>query len=164
MSSRELAKDGASKKDKKAPDVVLPDSIKTLIDKANIPKEEKARIAIQIASYFRGPLPPPDILEAYNQIVDGGAERIFRKFEEQSEHRMNLERLAIGEELKQSKRGQIFGFIVALFGLSLAAFMAYLGHEAFASILGGGTILSLVTVFVVGKVKQHTQIKKKSEV
>lgn len=163
--SKELVKEGAgsSKKDSKktSEEVLLPEPIKALIEKSGVSKDEKQRIAVQIASYFRGPLPPPEILSAYNQIVEGGAERIFQKFEHQSEHRMELESFAVKEEIKQSGRGQIFGFIIAIFGLALAGLMAYLGHDNFAMVLGGGTIVSLATVFVVGKFNQRAQIKNK---
>ena len=40
--------------------------------------------------------------------------------ENQSEHRIELEKHAITEELKQSKKGQTFGFILALIGLVMA--------------------------------------------
>lgn len=162
--SKELQKDGANPKkdkDKKELEVVIPESIKSILEKSSIPQKEKQLIAVQIASFFRGPLPLPDILEAYDSIVENGAERIFVRFEKQSDHRMALEKHAVGEELKQSSRGQLMGFIVTLFGLSLAGFMAWLGHETFATILGGGTIVSLAMVFVVGKAMQRKELKDK---
>ena len=160
--SKDLQKEGAlPKKEKKEPEIVIPEQIKSILEKASIPQKERQLIATQIASFFRGPLPPPDLLNAYNSVVDNGAERIFQRFEKQSEHRMKLETHAVTEELKQSSRGQIFGFIISLFGLTLAALMAWLGHETFAAILGGGTIVSLAAVFVVGKYIQKSDLKEK---
>lgn len=153
--------DNLPKKEKKEDDFIIPESIKSLLEKANIPQNEKRLIAIQIASYFKGPLPPPDILRQYNDIVKDGAERIFNRYEAQSSHRMQLEDHAVKEELKQSSRGQLFGFVISIFGLGLAGLLAYLGHEAIAGIIGGSTIVSLATVFVVGKYFQKQDMENK---
>lgn len=111
-----------------------------------------------IDSYLcKGPLPPPEILKGYNQVVENGAERIVARAEKQSEHRMQLENHAIKEELKQSGRGQIFGFILGVLGLLLATLLAILGHELIAGIFGTTTIVGLVTVFVVGKKTQSKE-------
>ncbi len=81
--------------------------------------------------------------------------------ENQSNHRIQLEDFAIKEELKQSNRGQMFGFILGIFGMGLAAILAILGHEAIAGIFGTTTIVGLVAVFVIGKnVQQKDLIEK----
>jgi len=100
---------------------------------------------------FQGPLPHPDILKGYNEVVPNGAERIFALAEKQTEHRMSLERKVIDEEIRLSLRGQNFGFILGLTGLTLSALLAFLGHEVVAGIFASTTIIGLVTVFVVGK-------------
>jgi len=66
---------------------------------------------------FSGPLPPPNILKNYSDVVNDGAERIMSMAEKQSTHRIALEDHAIREELRQSGRGQVFGFILGLVGL-----------------------------------------------
>jgi uncharacterized membrane protein len=75
--------------------------------------------------------------------------------ENQSMHRIELEKYAIREELKQSKKGQIFGFILAIVGMLIAFGLAYLGHDTVAGIFGTTTIVGLVTIFVFGKRKQN---------
>lgn len=52
-------------------------------------------LSIAHSSSFRGPLPPPSVLSEYNQVVDNGAERIMKMAENQSTHRIELEKLAI---------------------------------------------------------------------
>lgn len=143
--------------------VQLPDEIKEALDKASIPEKSRKEIAVSIASYFQGPLPPPSLLKQYNEIVGNGAERIFKRFEIQSEHRQFLERTAVTVQLRQSGRGQWFGLIISIFGLSLAGFMAYLGHEIFASTLGTTTIIGLVAIFVAGKQTQRKDLEKKKK-
>jgi uncharacterized membrane protein len=62
-------------------------------------KEEVLRIitsqTIKTAASFSGPLPPPSILGKYNDILPNGAERIMKMAENQSTHRIELEKLAI---------------------------------------------------------------------
>lgn len=118
-------------------------------------------ISFRRSTSFRGPIPHPDILRGYNEVVKDGAERIVVMAENQSNHRIQLEDFAIKEELKQSNRGQMFGFILGIFGMGLAAILAILGHEAIAGIFGTTTIVGLVAVFVIGKnVQQKDLIEK----
>ena len=74
---------------------------------------------------------------------------------------MELESHAIQEELRQSGRGQVFGFILGIVGLALATALALSGHETIAGIFGTTTILGLVTVFVIGKKSQQKDLKEK---
>ena len=101
-----------------------------------------------------GPLPSPRDLEKYNQIIPNGAERIMKMAEKQSAHRIEMEKVAINGEVKQSGRGQNYGFTLAIILILIATLLALTGHEAVACIIGGTTIVSLCTVFVVGKTKK----------
>ena len=42
--------------------------------------------------FYQGPLPPPETLRGYNELIPNAAERIFAVFEKQAAHRMNEER------------------------------------------------------------------------
>ncbi|MGC4057416.1 MAG: hypothetical protein QM743_04740 [Chitinophagaceae bacterium] len=66
-----------------------------------------------------------------------------------------MEDRTIGEEQKQSAAGQKFGFILSLICIGVSVLLAWMGHDAVAGILGGSTIVGLVTIFVIGK-KQTT--------
>lgn len=147
----------------------LPDDIKLILNDPNLSKDTKEKIVnfistftIRKATTFSGPLPPPEILKNYNDIVQNGAERIISMAEKQSIHRMMLEEHAIKEELKQSRNGQFFGFFLGVFGLSLATILAMYGHETIAGIFGTTTILGLVTVFVLGKKAQIKELSDKN--
>lgn len=113
------------------------------------------------SSSFMGPIPPPEILEGYNSVVKNGAERIITLAEKQSSHRMQLEDHAIKEELRQSRLGQIFGFILGFTGILCATALSFFGHEAVAGTFGSVTIIGLVTVFVIGKKAQKEELNSK---
>lgn len=137
----------------------LPEEIEKIINFLPEDKKEEAlkvitSLSIETSSAFRGPLPPPSVLADYNDIINNGAERIMKMAENQSGHRIELEKHAIKEELKQSRNGQIFGFILAVFGIIAAFVLAYLDHDTVAGIFGTTTIVGLVTIFVIGKKRQ----------
>jgi len=89
------------------------------------------------ASAFQGPLPPPQILSHYDQIVPGSAERIISQWECQVRHRQELEKKVIDSDIKQSRYGATLGFIIAISTIAAGAFLAYIGQptEGFAAIV-----------------------------
>lgn len=116
---------------------------------------QSIRVVVTRSTSFGGALLLPQHLEGYNQVVPGGAERIFRMVENQSEERMALEKHSVNEELKQRGRGQVFGFILGLFGIASAVYLAVNGHDTVAGIFGTTTIVGLVAVFVIGRKQQQ---------
>jgi uncharacterized membrane protein len=146
---------------------IVPDELKAIIENSEISDTNKkiivrafAKMSINKLSFI-GPIPPPNILKGYNEVVKDGAERILAMAENQSNHRIQLETHAIKEELKQSRLGQLFGFILGVLGLGLATTLALLGHDTIAGIFGTTTIVGLVTVFVLGKKAQQKDLSDK---
>lgn len=136
----------------------LPQEIQEILDSPDVSEEEKERLieVVRVSqSTFSGPLPPPEILAHYNDVVSDGAERIMKMAENQANHRMGLEKTAVRSQLSQSKKGQIFGFIIAILLIGSSVYSAISGHEGLAKVLGGSTILGLVAMFVTGKILQR---------
>jgi uncharacterized membrane protein len=130
----------------------IPEAFESILEDSEIPdSKKKILIALIKSSSFEGPIPPPALLNGYNDVVKDGAERIFAMAEKQSNHRIQIEDQVIKEELKQSRLGQLFGFILGLVGMALATILALFGHETVAGIFGTTTIIGLVAVFVLGK-------------
>lgn len=120
-----------------------------------------AKILAQQIS-FSGPLPPPSILREYNEMIEGGGERIMKMAEQHLDHRISLESKALSAELKQNSRGQICGFILGIAGIVGTIFLAVTGHDTVACALVGTTIGSLAVAFVVGKkIQIENQTKKR---
>jgi uncharacterized membrane protein len=110
-----------------------------------------------------GPLPHWQHLEKYNEIIPNGAERIMAMAEKQQEHRIKMEERAISSQLDQSARGQLFGLIIGCVALAAGTICGLMGHEITGSIIGGGGITGLVSVFVYGKVKQERTLRNKNK-
>jgi uncharacterized membrane protein len=100
---------------------------------------------------FRGPVPPPAVLEGYENILPGAAERILSMAENDAEHQREIEKDALNYQYKENRRGQYFGIIVVALCMIAVMVALFFGYEKAASIIGGTTVVGLVTVFVVGK-------------
>lgn len=103
---------------------------------------------------YSGPLPPAEEIEAYEQICPGAADRIIKMAEKSLDHRISNEKIIVSEETKQSRRGQILGFVLALVFVLVALVLGLYGHEVLAGIIAGGDIVSLAVIFVLNKVPE----------
>ncbi|MCD4664435.1 MAG: DUF2335 domain-containing protein [Bacteroidales bacterium] len=136
----------------------LPDEIEKIIE--DLPDEKKVEARKKILSLsttiiahqsHSGPLPSPQTIKNYDSVIENGAERIFRMTENQSNHRIEIEKKIYTSQIRQSGIGQIFGFIIAIIALLIAWDLAKLNQVAVASIIGGTTVIGLVTIFVIGR-------------
>lgn len=93
---------------------------------------------------YTGPIPSASELEKYNQVLPGLAERIMKMAEIQSAHRQELEKKVIDSNIKGSKKGQIFGFIIGMSGLGIVTYCASLGLQFLAGIIAAIDIVGLV--------------------
>lgn len=83
--------------------------------------------------------------------------------EKQSDHRMELEKSTIRRQLNQSGIGQILAFLVSLGCIGASSWLAVEGHDAVAGVIGGTTVVGLVSVFIYGKVAQQKDLKEKDK-
>jgi len=116
-----------------------------------MPQDNKKQILVTHQESFSGPIPHPAVMEKYNQIVPGAAERILKMAEEQSAHRMFLEKAVINSDIKKSEVGQKFAFIIAVGGLVVALVLGLLDKTLAAGLIGGLDIASLAGLFIYGR-------------
>jgi len=96
---------------------------------------------------FSGPIPPPAILSGYDSIVPGAAERILKMAEADASHQREIELLAITSTKSEVRIGQFFGLIVSISSLALAAFAVLHNQPWVATLLGGGTLVGIISAF-----------------
>ena len=103
------------------------------------------------ASYqFTGPIPSSQDLAHYEQVVPGLADRLIERFEKQSDYRMALEKQVIAADNRRANLGLIAGFLIAMTSIGASMDLILHGHDIAGTVLGGGTIVSLVSTFVYG--------------
>ena len=118
--------------------------------------------AIQI-SRFTGPLPRPEELAKYEQILPGAADRIIRMAEQQSTHRQSLEVVVIGGNATTQKWGLACAFIIAMSAIWGGIWISLKGMSGTGLTAIIVALVALVSVFVYGKSGQKKELAKKSE-
>jgi len=106
---------------------------------------------------FAGPMPPPANLQGYEAIVPGAAERILAMAEADTKHQHSIEFAALAAAECEVKRGQWFGFGIGAMALICSIVALLLGSPTVAAIIGGSTVVGLVSVFIIGRVVKPKQ-------
>ena len=112
--------------------------------------------------YFSGPIPPPNLLARYNEVVPNGAERIMAMAERQSSHREGLEKQVLAGNLDSQKQGNNRAFILSLVIVLGGIYLMATGKSGwgFAAIIT--SLTSLVSVFAIAKREQRKERIEKS--
>jgi uncharacterized membrane protein len=98
-------------------------------------------------------MPPPAILQGYEEIVPGAAERILAMAESDTKkHQHAIEFAALAAAEGEVKRGQWFGFLIGGLALLCSILALFIGSPTVAAIIGGTTVIGLVSVFIIGRV------------
>lgn len=108
-----------------------------------------------------GPLPSPRALAEYEQAAPGAADRILRVFEAQSQHRQDVEMTALRGSVsdaaagrREARWGQFFALLIGLAALASGTHLGAHDAQTAGSIIGGGGVVGLVTVFIRGRSRE----------
>jgi uncharacterized membrane protein len=112
---------------------------------------------------FAGPLPPPDILQGYENVLPGSAERILAMAERQAAHRQYLEQKIVEDSSQRANIGMWLGFSIAIVVLAVSAALIWTGYGWQGTVLGSVDVVGLATVFVVGRAEQRRERVEKAE-
>lgn len=127
----------------------------------NLPTSQAVQRTEYLQITYEAPLPPPRMLEHYEAVLPGFADRLVKRMEAQSEHRHGLENRKIDADIGSEKRGQIFAFILAGMAIAGSFYLIALGKDR----LGIGTFIttfaSLIGLFIIGKVNQSRELARK---
>lgn len=152
-----------SKSNNPASQEQLTPEVRDLITALPVGKRERATKillkATKVTSSHSGPIPSPEAFERYGNVLPSAPDRILRMAEKQLDHRIDVEKLAVRRQLNQSGSGQILAFFIAVGCISASTWAAMHDHDTFAGILGGATVVGLVTVFIAGRNSQKKQLK-----
>jgi uncharacterized membrane protein len=126
-------------------------------------------ISSQVTSHS-GPLPDPKTLSDYDTALPGLAERIVKLAEDEVKHRhdidneiLKLHDNALRKDSEERRFGQLCGFGIGCISLIVSTIAIALHAETAAIVIGGTTVVGLVTVFVTGKWKGNNQDSKEEK-
>lgn len=123
------------------------DALEIVTRETGLPRDEALRL-VSFVQRYTGPMPPPELLRGYDDIVPGAAERIVRMAEQEQDFRHEVTRTGVKGGVDGIKRGQIFALIVVLIMALASVACAALDQAGVAMVLGGGTLVSLVVAFL----------------
>lgn len=115
--------------------------------------EQVKQVVVEaIRSEFSGPMPPPNILSGYEEILPGAADRILSMAERQSMHRQTLEEKMVKAESRDSLLGVLFAFLLG-FGCIVAAVIMTIAVPENAGAMSGAAlgitgIGAIITTFI----------------
>ena len=125
-------------------------------------EQQAERQIVSMQAEFRGPLPPPEILQRYEEIHPGTAERVLQQFERETQHRHAIEKKIVDTQLEAQRAeipalrlGQAFGLVIALGGILAGTICIILaptaGHAWAGASIAGSSLATLVGVFIYGR-------------
>lgn len=126
--------------------------------------EEKVLAVIErSASFYSGPLPPPELLKDYDDIVPGCAEKIIGQFIAQGNHRRNLEKIVVEGDIKRANLGLGAGFTLGLVGLVGSLYVISLGYSGAGIVALASSLGPLVGSFIISVRERSKERKRKAK-
>ncbi len=117
--------------------------------------------------FVSSPIPPSEMAAQYEALAPGAADRILSLAEQEATHRRKMGEKAVNaqiellrESAKDTKRGQLFGFIIGLSAILASAYMATHGAQVVGGAVGVSSLVGLVSVFIHGRKQQPTHPSK----
>ncbi len=124
-------------------------------------KSEIVRMFFSLEKSHSGPLPDIETLKGYNELITNGADRVMEMAETQLKHRIDIEKIVVTSQMKQSGKGQNYAFILGLTGIIGSVICIMFGHDTAGSVLGSASLVALVTAFIQGKNWQSKNLNNK---
>lgn len=109
--------------------------------------EERKELIARISRFTSSPVPPPNVLKGYDDVVEGGAKWLLDYTKNEQSYRHKMDR----KELFYYSMGQIFGFIIGLIGIGGGIYLATTGAEWFGFGTFFTSLVSLVGLFIYNK-------------
>ena len=121
-----------------------------------VTQPQQSQIEVNQVQYS-GPLPPPAMLERYNQAFPGCAERIVALAEKQSDHRQTLERTKINSDIKSERIGTVLGFILVMTAILGGVYLILHDKDTSGLVSILGSLVTLAGVFIYGRQAQRKE-------
>jgi uncharacterized membrane protein len=103
------------------------------------------------------------MLEQYEHVLPGLADRLVTRMEQQTDHRQGLENRKLNSDITNEKRGQVFAFILALVAIIGSFLLIWQGKSTQGVTLFITTFAGLVSVFIWGRYNQNKELARKRE-
>lgn len=144
---------------------VEPENINEVIQYLEkLPKDELKKVIRRVSverSMYSGPIPPPEILEGYEKVLPGTADRIMKMAEKQADHRRNMEETTVNSGARDSKLGIICGTFVCFSLIVVGGISVMIGSTSTGTVLSLSGLAPIVTAFIYGTRSNANERKEK---
>ena len=138
------------------------------------PSDSQAQLTrVVVGTEWQGPLPPPDALALYDQIVPGGADRLLSMAERGHQHHIDQERdqmelekaslqsvnTAIANDASRGKWGLASGILIALAGLGIGGWLTSIDKGGFGLVFLFVPLGSLVGTFIYSTLARRSSVR-----
>lgn len=106
-----------------------------------------------VIEHYSGPLPPPETLRQYDEIVPDGAERIMAMAEREQTHRHHMNR----REESRAILGVFSSLGIVITFAGVASLALSLGYAVEAAAILGTTLVAIVGAFIYGARGQRAE-------
>lgn len=120
------------------------------------PEDPRSRITHTQVTW-QGPLPPPDALQAFEDIHPGAAGEIIAEFRAEAAHRRKQENREGRFREFEGYAGQVSAIVFALAALGVAGYAVSVHEPWIGSIVGGGVIVSGIIALRTGRKTDQRQ-------
>ena len=110
---------------------------------------------------YSGPIPHPQLLKEFNDVIPNGADRIMTMAEKQSGHRITLEEKVVNANNRDSFLCVVFAGVIALLIVLGAIFLIYNNKDVQGFSLLIGASVAYISVFLKSKSRDDKDLKEK---
>lgn len=130
---------------------------------SQINKKKIRRVDVLTTTEFSGPLPHPVILERYEIILPGMADRILTMAEHQAKHRREVESRVVRSNIRSELLGVIVTFLITMASISGSIYLIATDKQVAGFLTMISTLLTLVYNFYSGNRFEKETVKKMNE-
>lgn len=112
---------------------------------------------------YSGPVPLPEIIREWEDLLPGSADRLLTMAERQAEHRMSLEKTVIQGDSQRANWGLGLAFVVTLVLISGGLVLIGLGHDVAGASVIGTNAIGLAALFIYGQESRKKERKERME-
>ena len=141
---------------------MVPEELRSLDKEGLVRQTELIASQMQVQMHM-GPIPPASEFAKYEKVLPGSADRILKMAEKQSSHRQNMEDRMLAENIKVSKRGQLFAFVLTIIILLFGMYLVVTGKDVQGFITIVTVVTGLAGLFVYNRVSERKELEEKKK-
>lgn len=111
-------------------------------------KANNGKQTLEVTTAFQGPLPSPDILQGFENVLPGAAERIMKMAEKEQLARHKRENRFSTWSIVSMIMGIFFAFLSVIIVAYLTYYSITIGNTSVAITLSSTTFVSVITAFL----------------